>query len=61
MESSEDKYRKRKTKISIEFGRKVWEVLENEKVIRRFINKKNALEFITKEVFVELELRRVGD
>ena len=61
MESSEDKYRKRKTKISIEFGRKVWEVLENEKVIRRFINKKNALEFIKKEVFVELELRRVGD
>lgn len=61
MESSEDKYRKRKTKISIEFGRKVWEVLENEKVIRRFVNKKNALEFIEKEVFVELELRRVGD
>ena len=61
MGSSEDKYRKRKTKISIEFGRKVWEVLENEKVIRRFINKKNALEFIEKEIFVELELRRVRD
>ena len=56
---SEKRYRQRKVKISLEYGKKVW-LLKNKKgkIIESFSNKKNAEDF-KKKYFEELTLYRL--
>ena len=56
---SEKRYRQRKVKISLEYGKKVW-LLKNKKgkIIESFSNKKNAEDF-KKKYFEELTLHRL--
>lgn len=59
MVPSEKRYRQRETKISLEYGKKVW-LLKNKKgkIIESFSNKRNAEDF-KKKYFEELKLCRL--